>query len=283
MPAKRPLKDGSIRFFDFECYVAEDGHHVPNYAAVTNDGVTVREYHAGGASIIEAFVRGEFCEENRGCVFVAHNARGYDAQFIKAELLRQGILFQLISNGRKLMQLTVDKLRIRIIDSLNFIPAPLSSFPKLFGLHGVRKGLFPYRFNVPQTWSYVGPIPSLELFMPDGHSVQDLHDEEKSSASSSEDAVEGLRAKLIDVKRWHDELKASNYVWVNSHELREYGKMDVLLGFRGVQKFRQEFLKITETNAWSNQGSQGAVCRFVHGQFRVEERLVAFAVGGGPV
>ena len=38
-------------------------------------------------------------------------------------------------------------LNIRILDSLNFLPLPLASLPKSFGLEELKKGYFPHFYN----------------------------------------------------------------------------------------------------------------------------------------
>lgn len=126
-----------MRFFDFEADPNPGGYHIPNYAAVSSDGVTFTTYHNHGASMIDAFVKGEFCEKNRGTTFVAHNAKGYDAHFIKEAMSRQGMRYTYTPNGLKIMDLKIPQLSIRIIDSVNFIQARLSQFPKMFGLKGM--------------------------------------------------------------------------------------------------------------------------------------------------
>ena len=82
-----------------------------------------------------------------------------------------------VMNGAKLMSIDVkekarnkkkkDVTTLRIIDSCNFIPAPLSSFPKTFGLTEMKKGYFPYLFNTRVNENYVGPWPSLETYNPE--------------------------------------------------------------------------------------------------------------------
>ena len=37
--------------------------------------------------------------------------------------------------------------KIKLIDSHNFIPMPLSKFPKTFGFTELHKGYFPHHFN----------------------------------------------------------------------------------------------------------------------------------------
>ena len=56
---------------------------------------------------------------------------------------------------------------IRFIDSLNFLPMPLSKFPKTFGLTELAKGYFSHFFTEANQ-HYVGPIPDAKYYDPDG-------------------------------------------------------------------------------------------------------------------
>ena len=47
-----------------------------------------------------------------------------------------------IYNGAKIMFMEVPKLRIRFIDSINFLQIPLKAFPKTFGLDELKKIIF---------------------------------------------------------------------------------------------------------------------------------------------
>jgi hypothetical protein len=79
---------------------------------------------------------------------------------------RKGIVFKVTRQGNKLMELAIPILKIRVIDSLSFIPAPLSAYPKMFQLdESIRKGTYPYHFNTVANWSYIGPMPLLNLFL----------------------------------------------------------------------------------------------------------------------
>lgn len=166
--AKTNLQAQQLKFYDFESIVVGVQHHIPNYAAVSSDGVEFTCYENNGLSIIDAFVDGEFHEGNKGCTYVAHNASGYDMLLIKESLMRRGIQFECIPRGRKLVQLTISRLNIRLIDSLNFIGARLSSFPKMFGLENARKGDYCYEFNTVEHWTYDDVMPPLQLFLPGG-------------------------------------------------------------------------------------------------------------------
>ena len=48
---------------------------------------------------------------------------------------------------------------VKILDSLNYLPFPLSALPKAFGLPET-KGHFPYLFNTAANLNYIGPMPA---------------------------------------------------------------------------------------------------------------------------
>ena len=56
---------------------------------------------------------------------------------------------------------------IRFIDSLNFIQARLSTFPKTFGFTELKKGYFPPYFNTPENQNYVATISDKHYYAPD--------------------------------------------------------------------------------------------------------------------
>ena len=56
---------------------------------------------------------------------------------------------------------------VRIIDSYNFVPVPLSQMPAAFGLEELKKGYFPHQFNKQENWSYFGRYPDAKYYDPD--------------------------------------------------------------------------------------------------------------------
>ena len=44
----------------------------------------------------------------------------------------------------------------------------LSSLPKSFDLDSGSKATFPYHFNVPENWDYIGPYPDVKFYDPEG-------------------------------------------------------------------------------------------------------------------
>lgn len=56
---------------------------------------------------------------------------------------------------------------IRVIDTLNFLPMPLASFPKTFNVPELKKGHFPHFFNTVENWNYEGLLPESKFYGPD--------------------------------------------------------------------------------------------------------------------
>lgn len=88
-----------------------------------------------------------FSEENVGATVICHNFKGYDSYPILQYLHENAILPQVISTGSKYMSINVPVCKIRMIDSLNFIPMPLAEMPSAFGETELAKGYFPHLFN----------------------------------------------------------------------------------------------------------------------------------------
>ena len=164
---------------------------------------------------IDEFCQFIFKEENECFTFIAHNAKGFDAQFIRNWCIENSMKPYCIYNGTKIMFMEVNGRRF--IDSLNFITAPLSSFPKTFGLTELKKGYFPHYFNKKHNQNYVGPIPSKKHFG---------YDQMSSSA----------RKAFLE---WYNAKQDENYVFNFKNELREYCRSDVDILRRSMLKFRE--------------------------------------------
>ena len=73
-----------------------------------------------------------------------------------------------IANGAKKMHIEVPRCRIRMIDSINFLPGALSELPKMFGLEELKKGYFPHLFNGKENQSVVlNHLPDVHYYNPD--------------------------------------------------------------------------------------------------------------------
>jgi hypothetical protein len=138
---------------------------------------------------------------------VAHNAKGYDNNFIYSELLKRNLHMAPIYQGSKLTYFTAKNrgYSLRFIDSLCFIPSALDGFTEIFGITELKKGYFPHEFNKPKNYDYVGSIPAdMKYYNPDNMKSK----------------------KRADFIKWHGEQTGE---WNFSNEFVEYCKSDAIL------------------------------------------------------
>lgn len=211
-------------FFDFET-VQETGEHIPNL-------VVARRYRASSGKFTEHLVRSDdvrekfgswlFSHQNKGAVVLAHNMKGFDGVFLLNYMVKNNVAHDVIYNGTKIMQVTVHSgLCMRIIDSLNFFPMPLSRLPKAFGLLDVKKGDFPHLFNKRENVSYIGKYPSLEYY-----NVNQRSSEDREAFC---EWYESKRGCLFDFES----------------ELLSYCRNDVRILAESCLKFRVDFMSVT--------------------------------------
>ncbi|XP_069505099.1 uncharacterized protein [Ambystoma mexicanum] len=158
---KEIAKTENYIIFDMEC-MQETGIHIPNYIYarhLTRDD----RWSFAGIDCVSRFIKTFLTKKFHGYSFLAHNSQGYDGFFIIQQLIKERVDVKLITQGAKLKLLAVPDLKIRFIDSLNFLPMKLSKLPKAFGFPG-SKGYFPHFFNTVQNQSYVGAIPPMECY-----------------------------------------------------------------------------------------------------------------------
>ena len=114
-------------------------------------------------------------------------------------------------------------LNIKVIDSLNFFPFPLSALPKLFGINELKKGYFPHKMNLLRNQTYVGPYPNLELYGCD--SMNEVN-----------------RSAFL---KWHREKIENNCVFDFAQEMLNYCRSDVDILRRSALIFRKLLMDIT--------------------------------------
>jgi len=209
--------------------------HRVNYAyalplILNNEFVSVEE---GKRMAIEALTIDEFWEKIKATkkygstLFYAHNLKGYDGRLIMDFFEKKDIVPETtIKAGDKIMHFLVctqnadetKKLYVTFKDTLLQLQTSLKNLPKMFGLDiSIRKGDFPYLFNIPENQDYEGPLPDPSFYEVD-------------------------RKKGIEKERflnWHREetgrLATEGLVWNLQTELKEYCKNDVevlLIAFR---------------------------------------------------
>lgn len=152
----------------------------------------------------------------------AHNARGYDAQFLLRELWNRNYIdVNVIMRGRKI--LLIECGNVKLLDSLNFFLQALDKLPKALGLDvTLKKGAFPHSFNRVNNYNYVGPMPSIEYF-----EVNKLKPD-----------------KAREIEKWYQS-QVSRQDWNFMKELIEYCQNDVDILLKCLLKFRKTFIEIT--------------------------------------
>ena len=157
-------------------------------------------------------------DSEREIIIVFHNLKGFDSVFILNELYQQQReVTEQLTVGAKVLSFRSGPLKF--IDSLSFLPMPLVAFSNTFNLSELKKGFFPHLFNLPHHQNYVGRIPDIEFYDPDGMKPE----------------------KKEELLHWHSEQVQRNVSFNFQQEMIEYCKSDVALLKAGCIKFQQEF------------------------------------------
>ena len=218
-----------LLFFDFEC-TQEHGIHEVNLCVVYDEDREVAVFE--GKNTVKDFCTWLLTPKYHECIVIAHNFQGYDSYPILKHLRENTIECKAIYNGAKCMSLETKtdkphhcKIKIKFIDSLNFIPMALAKFPKTFGQHELCKGYFPHFFNKDENQEYVGPIPCQ-----DDYGVNYMKPE--------------AREKFM---AWHQEQVENNYVFDFRHEILKYCRSDVDILAECCKLYRGMFMEATDT------------------------------------
>jgi hypothetical protein len=113
------------------------------------------------------------CEYNKGFnTLVAHNAKSYDAILLAKYLYDHyhngSTKVKIQRRGRKILEIRIStmgsRLTTRFIDSLTHCPGSLASLYQAFTNGELSKGYYPYSFNSPENYGYVGPLPDKKYY-----------------------------------------------------------------------------------------------------------------------
>ena len=218
-----------LLFFDFEC-TQEHGIHEVNLCVVYDEEGEAAVFR--GKNTVKEFCTWLFTPQHQDCIVIAHNFQGYDSYPIIKYLHANTIGCEAIYNGAKCVTLKTKtkkshqfKIRIKFIDSLNFIPMALARFPKTFAQPEMCKGYFPHFFNKDENQEYVGPIPCQ-----DDYGVNYMKPE--------------AREKFMT---WHQEQVENNYVFDFQKEILKYCRSDVDILAECCKLYREMFRKATDT------------------------------------
>ena len=177
-------------------------------------------------------------DDDRLIFVIFHNLKGFDGNFIMRELYSQqrSVTTQL-TVGAKVLSFASGSLVFK--DSLCFLPMPLASFPSTFGITELKKGYFPHAFNTPENQSYVGRIPDVEFYDPEG--------------------MKDAKAKAT-FQRWHDEQVTRGVDFDFQEEMEDYCKSDVALLQAGCEAFLAQFFPIAGFNPFSHSFTIASAC-----------------------
>lgn len=112
------------------------------------------------------------------------------------------------------------EITITFADSLCHFQQPLAKLPRMFGLNtALRKGFFPYHFNIPEFQDYRGPIPDLSYF-----------------------DVEFKNEKTLqELRDWHASWQGRE--WVLRDEMIAYGVNDVVILAEALESYYRVCVK----------------------------------------
>ena len=239
-----------LLFFDFECK-QETGEHEPNLCIVHNEAGRQKLFE--GKDTTEKFCNWLFSKEHQDCIVVAHNFQGYDGYFSQNFLIKNAIHHKVIYRGAKILSMTVPMFNMKFIDSLNFMPMALAALPKTFGVSELCKGYFPHLFNKEENQSYVGPIPPVHYYHPNGMKPK-------------------VREEFLT---WHKEKVESNYVFNFKEEIEKYCRSDVDILRNCCMKFREMLREITGIDPFEKCITIASVCHEVYRTNYLEKDTIA--------
>ena len=191
-------------------------------------------------------------DRDRKVIVIFHNLKGFDGVFIINELYKQKRTVEnQLTIGSKVLAFESGSLTFK--DSLCFIPFPLAAFPATFNLQELKKGFFPHQFNLPHHQDYVGRIPDLEFFDPEGKSEKN-------------------KKELQD---WHKEQVKRGVQYDFAKEMEEYCHSDVQLLQAGCEAFAAEFASVAGFNPFAECVTIASACHLYWRKHCIEENTIA--------
>ena len=215
-------------FADFESTTSDEGYQsaiMVGYETSEND-----ECHTlYGEDVTDRFLM-EMEElavdedgDDRRVIVVFHNLKGYDGMLLLRHMYAEHReVTGMVTVGVKVLSFTSDRLTFK--DSLCFLPFSLASFSITFGLTELCKGFFPHLFNTTANQAYVGPMPEMRFYDPDGMSEK----------------------KRDEFVRWYTTKVREGYVFDLQRDMTRYCESDVKLLKAGCIKFVKEFREAAE-------------------------------------
>ena len=212
-----------------------------------NDKCGLRQVCFKGSTCGEDFGDWVFQRCHDGFTMFAHNSRAFDIHLLMEYMISKNIKpSRTLYNGSKIVYMQIHgAVNIRCMDSLNFIPLPLSAFPKAFGFED-SKGYFPHKFNTKENENYCGPMPGIEFY--------DI-DQMRSNARAA-------------VMEWYDENKDKEFDM--STEIYKYCEMDVSILRKACLKFHTLIRDLCNVECFRSVTMAGLCMLVFRSQFATE-------------
>ena len=193
----------------------------------------------------------------RPVIVLFHNLKGFDGVFILNSLYKDGRkVTDQFCMGAKVLSFKCGPLTFK--DSLCFLSFPLSAFPATFGLQELKKGYFPHSFNTPDHQNYVGSIPAMQYYDPNGMKVKEKKEFEK----------------------WYGE--QHGLVFDFKMELLGYCKSDVALLKAGCEAFVAQFSQEAKFNPFEKCATIASACN-LYWRRSIEEDTPAAKIAVRPL
>lgn len=160
---------------------------------------------------------------------IAHNFKAFDGQFIIQKMLEiPNNDINIVQNGYKILKIEL-KNYILFIDSLSFLPMPLSKFQQTFSLdEKLTKGFFPFHFLSFSNWNYIGELPAKDQF------GLDLKDSKNK--------------RVQQFLKWYDDQPRDNYNL--SKECIKYCVNDTTILRQACLKYYKMILDLADINPY---------------------------------
>ena len=255
-----------VYYFDYEA-MQDMGIHTPNLVVVQQEKGNHQEIFKNDSNrnCSDSFCDWVFRDRcghqdiKQPLILVAHYFKGYDGYFVLRYLNDNNLLPHIILTGSKIMLLDIESLNIKFIDSINFLPMPLSKFPATFNLSELKKGYFPHKFNTLPNQAYIGLMPDIQHYQPDKMS------EEARTQFLQWHASETMARKNFDLQQ----------------ELKDYCISDVTILREGCQKYRALCLEMFTMDPFVESITIASYCQKVYLQCHMFEKTIAILPHGG--
>ena len=156
---KVELKKPSTNYIisDFETRTDENYKHIVNCAHTAYYSENEKIHTITHKNITE-YYNFLIDKKHKGYTVIFHNGGGYDFNFIMQELIKNGQMPEIIFTGNNVKLMVLKSLNMKFVDSYLIFGTALKNLPAMFGFDA-KKGDFPHKFNNPENYDYIGPMP----------------------------------------------------------------------------------------------------------------------------